>query len=136
MIKIGNNMVTKPLVINCPICNGRMTSIKDDAIQDDEYNFFIHKCKSICQYYGEYEQPIIKLDKNYNCCHYFIPFYLKGKLYYLTATSKFTEDHDTIIVSSSSKILISVPFMPLDIQNTKYSSNQIINRLTKLLPFS
>ena len=98
--------------------------------------FFIYKCKSICQYYGEYEQPIIKLDKNYNCCHYFIPFYLKGKLYYLTTTSKFTEDHDTIIVSSSSKILISVPFMPLDIQNTKYSSNQIINRLTKLLPFS
>jgi hypothetical protein len=132
MIKIGNNMVTKlPLIINCPICNGRMESTQ-------EYKYFKYICKSFCQYYGEYEQPILKLDENYNCYHYFIPFFIKYKLYYLTAASKnFTDDHYTIIIANhNNKTLISVPFIPIDIENTKVSSNQIINRLIKLLPFS
>jgi hypothetical protein len=115
--------------IHCPICDEKMESSYDNV-----YKCFRYFCTFNCFCEHHSYIPILKLDKDYNCYSYFIPFILKNKIYYL-AHNKYTKN--TIIAEEHyTRILIDVPAIPIDIKNTKNSANQIINRLTKLLPFS
>jgi hypothetical protein len=76
---------------------------------------------------------------------YVIPFVHSQQLAFLSGTlevdvnkySGFTQNHTKIteIYYNSYKHLIEVPYISLDLQNLKDSSNQIINRLTKLIAF-
>ena len=119
-----------PSQIKCPVCSFRMKK------EQKKYSDNFYCCERNCCP-EDVNRPYISFEKSEKSMTYHVPF-LYDKNFYILCGTKFLDKfkNKTIIIQCyPNKILIETDLIPIDLNNTKQSAQNIINRLIKLIPF-
>jgi hypothetical protein len=123
--------------ILCPICQNTLRVLP--------HSNYIRKflvCNSTCFKYKEFKKAPTLETLCSKCFAYNIPILYKNNVCFLQGCEKTNlfkiklEVHSQISWSwTYDKLIIRTDFMPLDLENTKQSVDNIFNRLIKLISF-
>jgi len=118
------------LNILCPQCNHSMTI---ESIYLDNYIYYV--CKDCIFIISKINVSI--LNNIPSCEEYKFVFEYKNSYFSLrTVTDDYQNTTTNLFKKYSDPPLITVPFVPLDLNNTKISFNNLINRLFNLITFA
>jgi hypothetical protein len=127
------------LIIKCPICDHDMSyDIYNTSNQETVY-----RCRHICclsQYLSRISTLYLELSLNNELKSYSIPFIQNNNFLLLRGSCSHVKDNYTFVKIINTKNPTDICkinyFIPLDLNNTKQSSQKIFEKLIKLTPFS
>ena len=122
-------------IVNCPCCDNQMM-VDVDYQSEPMISFFCVNIKCDINKHSNFSDPLTYLNKE--CISYCLPFRRNNKIIYFEGLEydDITRIYYYDLYCTGNKILISVPFIPIKIENQNTNAREIFDRLLKLVAFA